>query len=415
MITPLIEKQSLGELICAVLAGILTKWSVKYDSGYVNFFDATSQAKHESPLGLSFPQTEQEEEQTVRKRRHEEMIEAEVDIAALKRASSPPVRMRGVGKRVVPRRVAFAAPDQETELTRNSLEQLQLSPTTPLQTPPPQQAPPPMHVLQFSMHPSEFIAEEYELYKKYQMSIHHDSEDDISEKSYTHFLVETPLLPYPIPGEVRYGVKEYGSYHMQYRLDGKLIAVGVIDILPECLSSVYFFYDPQYKKLSLGVYSALMEIDWLLDTCKTIPGLKYYYMGYYIHTCPKMKYKGQFVPSELWSEHTGRWVPLSSCEPLLNAARESHQPFINIDQSIPTTTTTTSSASAATQTPTSVSAAAGPAAPRLPVQAQVTQLKVWADGRIVSYKDIIPKYQPLLQQWAKFAGPTLTSQILCML
>ncbi|KAH3766715.1 protein serine/threonine kinase [Pelomyxa schiedti] len=93
VITPLIEKQSLGELICAVLAGILTKWSVKYDSGYVNFFDATSQAKHESPLG-PFPQTEQEEEQTVRKRRHEEMIEAEVDIAALKRASSPPVRMR---------------------------------------------------------------------------------------------------------------------------------------------------------------------------------------------------------------------------------------------------------------------------------------------------------------------------------
>lgn len=37
----------------------------------------------------------------------------------------------------------------------------------------------------------------------------------------------------------------YGSFHQQYWLDDdKLIAVGVIDILPKCVSSVYFFYDP---------------------------------------------------------------------------------------------------------------------------------------------------------------------------
>lgn len=38
---------------------------------------------------------------------------------------------------------------------------------------------------------------------------------------------------------------------------GKLIAVGVIDILPRCVSSVYLFYNPDYSFLSLGVYSAL--------------------------------------------------------------------------------------------------------------------------------------------------------------
>lgn len=36
----------------------------------------------------------------------------------------------------------------------------------------------------------------------------------------------------------------YGSFHQQYWLDEELIAVGVIDILPKCISSVYFFYDP---------------------------------------------------------------------------------------------------------------------------------------------------------------------------
>lgn len=37
----------------------------------------------------------------------------------------------------------------------------------------------------------------------------------------------------------------------------KLVAVGVIDILPQCTSSVYFFYDPDYSFLSIGTYSAL--------------------------------------------------------------------------------------------------------------------------------------------------------------
>ena len=40
-------------------------------------------------------------------------------------------------------------------------------------------------------------------------------------------------------------------------MDDKLIAVGVVDILPKCVSSVYLYYDPDYGFLSLGIYSAL--------------------------------------------------------------------------------------------------------------------------------------------------------------
>lgn len=47
---------------------------------------------------------------------------------------------------------------------------------------------------------------------------------------------------------------------MKYYLDDELIAVGVVDLLPESVSSVYFFYDPAYKKYSLGVYGVLSEI-----------------------------------------------------------------------------------------------------------------------------------------------------------
>lgn len=49
----------------------------------------------------------------------------------------------------------------------------------------------------------------------------------------------------------------YGSFHQQYWLDGRIVAVGVIDILPFCVSSVYLYYDPEFASLSLGSYSAL--------------------------------------------------------------------------------------------------------------------------------------------------------------
>ena len=49
----------------------------------------------------------------------------------------------------------------------------------------------------------------------------------------------------------------YGSFHQQFWLDGKIIAMGVIDILPYCVLSVYLYYNLDYLFLSLSVYSAL--------------------------------------------------------------------------------------------------------------------------------------------------------------
>ena len=61
----------------------------------------------------------------------------------------------------------------------------------------------------------------------------------------------------------------------------------MIDLIPDGLSSVYLYYDPDEHHLALGKYTALKEIEFCQQH-----GLKYYYMGYYIHSCPKMRYKG---------------------------------------------------------------------------------------------------------------------------
>jgi hypothetical protein len=72
----------------------------------------------------------------------------------------------------------------------------------------------------------------------------------------------------------------YGSFHHRYYLDGRLVAVGVVDVLPHCLSSVYLFYDPALgRRLQLGKLTALREIQWVQAAMAVSPRLRYYYMG----------------------------------------------------------------------------------------------------------------------------------------
>ncbi|XP_050450736.1 arginyl-tRNA--protein transferase 1 isoform X5 [Cataglyphis hispanica] len=150
----------------------------------------------------------------------------------------------------------------------------------------------------------------YEVYKKYQMMIHGDQAEEITEQQYTRFLVKSPLQQWTPNSGPSQG---YGSFHEQYWLDNELIAVGVIDILPSCISSVYFFYDPTYSQLSLGTFSSLREIYLTRQLNKVASDLKYYYMGFYIHTCPKMQYKAKMRPSKLLCPQTYVWCDIDPC------------------------------------------------------------------------------------------------------
>lgn len=99
----------------------------------------------------------------------------------------------------------------------------------------------------------ETLKSSHEIYQRYQMSIHHDSKDECSFSQFKRFLCESTLdeksSPAPSCG--------FGCFHLQYYLNGKIIGCSVIDILPQGVSSVYFYYDPDFSFLRLGVYSAL--------------------------------------------------------------------------------------------------------------------------------------------------------------
>ncbi|XP_050469410.1 arginyl-tRNA--protein transferase 1 isoform X3 [Bombus huntii] len=148
------------------------------------------------------------------------------------------------------------------------------------------------------------------LFKKYQMTIHGETEKESDDKSFFNFLVKSSLQPWTPDDGPPSG---YGSFHEQYWLDNELIAVGVIDILPSCVSSVYFFYDPAYSHLSLGTFSSLREVYLTRQLNKIAKDLKYYYMGFYIHSCPKMRYKARMRPSKLLCPETYAWFDIEPC------------------------------------------------------------------------------------------------------
>ncbi|KAF8665813.1 hypothetical protein AX16_000256 [Volvariella volvacea WC 439] len=180
-----------------------------------------------------------------------------------------------------------------------------------------------IHSFQVSLEPSSYSQEKFLLFKRYQEEIHHDMKN--SPSSFTNFLVDSPLMreriKYPSPPPVGLPT-EYGSYHQLYRLDGELIAMAVLDILPSCVSSVYFMYDKRWEKYSLGKLSVFREAALVREIREAgAPGMSALYMGYYIHSCQKMKYKGEYSPSFLADPETYAWYPLDDCKKLLDQHR----------------------------------------------------------------------------------------------
>ena len=112
--------------------------------------------------------------------------------------------------------------------------------------------------------------------------------------------------------------KKYGTYNFIHKIDNKIIAVGVWDILPTSLSSVYLYYDPDYSFLDLGTLSAIKEIEYIKKFHDLIDNkFKYYVMGFYIDNCVKMRYKGEFHPTEILDPFSLNFVYLDNVRDII--------------------------------------------------------------------------------------------------
>lgn len=158
----------------------------------------------------------------------------------------------------------------------------------------------PDHLFTVNLEPDTFTEEKYDLFHDYQQHVHHEGPSEISRAGFKRFLCSSPLERRTEPSG-----KKLGSYHHCYRLDGRLIAMAVLDLLPHAVSGVYFLYHQDFEKWSLGKLSALRETALALEA-----GYEYYYMGYYIHSCLKMRYKGTYKPQHVLDFESFEWSPL---------------------------------------------------------------------------------------------------------
>ncbi len=144
-------------------------------------------------------------------------------------------------------------------------------------------------ILELKYHP-----EHYALYLRYQSYRHSGGGmDHDSREQYRHFLLQSNVR----------------SNIVEFREDGRLRMLSILDRLDDGLSSVYTFFEPDVPGASLGTYNVI----WQIELCKRL-GLPYLYLGYWIAQSRKMAYKINFQPLEGLIENQWRRLPRHSAQ-----------------------------------------------------------------------------------------------------
>ena len=119
----------------------------------------------------------------------------------------------------------------------------------------------------------------YELFQKYLKFKHKNAEmEKMSYLDYRTMLEVTPSK-----------TKLLEIYN-----NNNIVGAVLFDIYINSISAIYSYYDPKYKKSSLGTFLILNLIKLSKKKNK-----KYLYLGHYIKQCKKMSYKIKFKPIEI--------------------------------------------------------------------------------------------------------------------
>lgn len=99
------------------------------------------------------------------------------------------------------------------------------------------------------------------------------------------------------------------SMRIDFRQDGKLLGGSIVDLGERWMNAVYFYFDPDATKRSLGTFNILTMVDVCLEM-----GIEFLYLGYLINEVSAMRYKRHFRPHEIFLDEEwqqGRCFPNS--------------------------------------------------------------------------------------------------------
>ena len=144
-----------------------------------------------------------------------------------------------------------------------------------------------------AVQPSVATLEQYDLFKRYLDARHEGGGmTQMSYQDYEYMVEDTPVQ----------------SVLVEYRLrdlpDQPLVAVALTDVMPDGLSMVYSFFDPDLAHRSLGTFLILDHVTQVRSA-----GLDYVYLGYWVKDSPKMAYKTDYRPLEVQRGSLG-WMRL---------------------------------------------------------------------------------------------------------
>lgn len=147
----------------------------------------------------------------------------------------------------------------------------------------------------------QLTSEKEALYLRYQHQQHFvkDKARPDAEKYVTAPYDESALLE---TLEFQMYTNPHTTQELQLRLDDELVGFGTLDMTAQSVSAVYFVFDPEYAKRSLGSLAILLGMEWARQE-----EFLYYYLGFYIPGHPKMDYKSRYKPAEIRNPETGHW------------------------------------------------------------------------------------------------------------
>jgi arginine-tRNA-protein transferase len=144
--------------------------------------------------------------------------------------------------------------------------------------------------LQLSVQPAARSEENFALYRRYLDSRHAGGGMDQPQASDFDAFLACAWSP---------------TRFLEFRLGAQLLAVAVTDVLPNALSAVYTFFEPEQAGRSLGTFAILSQIEQARRE-----GRAHLYLGFWLDGHPKMHYKRNFQPLETL---VGKdWYPLGT-------------------------------------------------------------------------------------------------------